>query len=343
MRIGVLTAGGDAAGLNAAVRAIGRRALAAGHELFGVRDGWAGLIGELDAIELSRPELSGIIGQGGTLLGTLRYDLDHPAGGRDQVLTGIAEQFDALIAIGGDGTMGVAQWLAERGCPIVGVPKTLDNDLCATDYCIGFDTAVGIVSEALDRLHTTAASHHRVIVLETMGRATGWVAAMGGLAGGADLIVIPEFAISMDEIVAHIHHRHTRGSSFSIVVVAEGVAPSALGGTDPATPLTDSLGRLRVASRGVGHFVADEIARVTGFETRCTVLGHVQRGGSPSAHDRIWASHLGSDAYDAVLESAWGTIPVVQGARVVRVPIADVIERTHQVPRELYELCATFF
>jgi 6-phosphofructokinase 1 len=343
VRIGVLTAGGDAPGLNAAVRAIGRRALAAGHEVLGVRNGFAGVAGPLDAFALTRADLSGIVGLGGTLLGSVRHDLDHPDGGRARVLETVAAELDALVTIGGDGTMHVAQWLAERGCAVVGVPKTLDNDLAGTEYCIGFDTAVGIVTEALDRLHTTAASHHRVIVLETMGRASGWVAAMGALAGGADYVVIPEFPVGMAEIVEHIHHRRRLGSSFSIVVVAEGVDPVSLGATGSPPAELDAMGRVRVASHSVGHYLAGRIGELTGFETRCTVLGHVQRGGSPSAHDRIWASHVGSAAYDAVLEGDWGAIPVVRAGQVVRARISEVIARPHPVPRGLYELCATFF
>ena len=201
MRIGVLTAGGDAPGLNAAIRAIGNMAMRDGHEVIGIANGWAGLVGDFEGELLTAKDLRGIIGQGGTLLGTARYNLDDPPGGRECVLNAIEEHVDALIAIGGDGTQRISHWLAERNAPVIGVPKTLDNDLPGTDYCIGFDTAISIVAESLDRLNTTAASHHRVIVVETMGRATGWVAALGGLAGGADMIVIPEFPITMDEIV----------------------------------------------------------------------------------------------------------------------------------------------
>jgi len=223
VRIGVLTAGGDAPGLNAAIRAIGGLAMRDGHEVIGIANGWAGLVGEFEGSVLSAKDLRGVIGQGGTLLGTARFDLDQPPGGRDRVLAAIEEHLDALIAIGGDGTQQISYWLAERGASVVGVPKTLDNDLPGTEYCIGFDTAISIVAESLDRLHTTAASHHRVIVVETMGRATGWVAALGGLAGGADMIVIPEFPITMDEIVEHINVRRAAGLVFSMVVVAEGI------------------------------------------------------------------------------------------------------------------------
>jgi hypothetical protein len=232
MRIGVLTAGGDAPGLNAAIRAIGQMAIRDGHEVIGIANGWAGLAAEYAGRPLVASDLQGVIAQGGTLLGTARYNLDKPEGGRQRVLDAIDEHLDALISIGGDGTHRISSWLAERGAPIVGVPKTLDNDLLNTDYCIGFDTAISIVAESIDRLYTTAASHHRVMVVETMGRLTGWVAAMGGLAGGADMIVIPEFPVTMDDIMTHLERRQAAGLAFSIVVVAEGVNLATLGGTE---------------------------------------------------------------------------------------------------------------
>jgi 6-phosphofructokinase 1 len=343
MRIGILTAGGDAPGLNAAVRAVGRRAIAAGHEVFGIRNGWSGLVGEVDDFALDRVDLAGILTEGGTLLGSIRFNLDNPPGGRERVLENVNRRYDAVVAMGGDGTMAIAGWLAERGAPVIGVPKTLDNDLAGTDYCIGFDSAVSIVSEALDRLHTTAASHHRVMVLETMGRSTGWVATMGGLAGGADLIVIPEFAVSYEEIAAHVARRHDDGRTFSIVVVAEGVSLRSLGGHDLAGVPDDALGRTQAAGHNVGQHVAHQIHHLTGFETRATVLGHVVRGGSPTAHDRIWATHVGSAAYDAVTEGDFGAIPVVRHGALARARIGEVIASRHLVPRELYELCAHFF
>ena len=343
MRIGVLTAGGDAPGLNAAVRALGRRALADGHVVMGVSDGWSGLVsddGQVQQRPLSRVDLAGILASGGTVLGSVRCNLDDPAGGRERVLSNIFKNFDALVAMGGDGTMRIAQWLNENGARIVGVPKTLDNDLCATEYCIGFDTAVGIVSEALDRLHTTAASHHRVMVLETMGRSTGWVAALGGLAGGADFVVIPEFPVTLEDVVTHVRQRHESGRAFSIVVVAEGVR---FGSTSNAAVPKHKAFATKGSSRGIGHVISEYIRRATGFETRATVLGYVQRGGTPSAHDRVWATYVGSAAYDAVRDEAWGMIPVVQNGSITRVDIKKTIEKTHVVPRELYELCAHFF
>ncbi len=343
MRIGVLTAGGDAPGLNAAVRAIGRSALAEGHDVIGVHDGWAGLIGTPNTYALDRASLAGILPQGGTILGSVRFDLDHPDGGRDRVLATINDHFDALIAIGGDGTLNVARWLADHGAPVVGVPKTLDNDLAATEYCIGFDTAVGVVAEALDRLHTTAASHHRIIVVETMGRATGWVATLGGLAGGADFIVIPEFPVTIDAVEAHVRRRHSAGSSFSIVVVAEGVTLASFGSAEPDDAPVDQLGRVQLARRSVGHHLAEELERRTGFDTRTAVLGYVQRGGTPSAYDRINATRVGAAAYDAVRAGLFGSVPILRGGEIECVPLADVTATVKVVPREIYDLATRFF
>jgi 6-phosphofructokinase len=343
MRIGVLTAGGDAPGLNAAIRGIGQMAFRDGHELIGIENGWAGLAHEFSGRSLTPNDLSGIVGQGGTLLGTARYDLDNPPGGRDDVLSSIDENLDALVAIGGDGTQRISHWLAERGAPVVGVPKTLDNDLHGTDYCIGFDTAISIVAESLDRLYTTAASHHRVMVVETMGRSTGWVAAMGGLAGGADLIVIPEFPMTMDEIIAHLVKRRSSKSAFSIVVVAEGINLGTIGGVESGQLNAEGVGGVRLATRGVGQFVASMIDEHGGFEVRTTVLGHLQRGGSPTAYDRIWATRVGAAAYDAVAAGKFGMIPVVRGGEVELAPLITVATGQRRVPRELYDLCAAFF
>lgn len=343
MRIGVLTAGGDAPGLNAAIRAIGHLGLRDGHEIIGIANGWAGLAGDFDGMSLTSNDIRGIIGQGGTLLGTARYSLDKPEGGRDHVLAAIDQNLDTLVAIGGDGTQCISNWLAERGAPVVGVPKTLDNDLPGTEYCIGFDTAISVVAESLDRLHTTAISHHRVIVVETMGRSTGWVAAMGGLAGGADMIVIPEFPVTMNEIVEHINKRRRAGIMSSIIVVAEGINLATLGGLDSPELSGDDLGVIRHAKRGVGHFVAAKIEELGGFEVRTTVLGHLQRGGSPTAHDRIFATRVAAAAYDAVIAGKFGMIPVVRDDQVILTQLATVAVGQRKVPREFYDLCSVFF
>ena len=294
------------------------------------------------ANNVPRPR-NNVLAQGGTLLGTARYNLDKPEGGRQRVLDAMDAHLDALVAIGGDGTQRISNWLADHGAKVVGVPKTLDNDLLGTDYCIGFDTAVSIVCESLDRLYTTAASHHRVMVVETMGRATGWVAAMGGLAGGADLIVIPEFPLTMDQIIDHLVMRRATGYGFSIVVVAEGINLETLGGTELNGVPTEGIGGVRLATRGVGQFLASQIDAHGGFEVRTTVLGHLQRGGSPTAYDRIWATRVGAAAYEAVAQGTFGVIPVVRGNEVVLAPLTDVANGQRQVPREIYELCTAFF
>ena len=342
MRIGLLTGGGDAPGLNAAIRAAGRKALAAGHSVWGVRNGWAGLVGEGDTYPMGRPRFSGILPLGGTVLGSSRVNPMKREGGREEVLANLERaKFDALIAIGGDDTLSVAAWLAEQDVHVVGVPKTMDNDLLITEYCIGFDSAVSVVAEALDRLHTTAASHHRVMVVEVMGRDTGWVALMGGLAGGADMIIIPEHPVSLDEVVTHLDARHRAGSDFSIIVVAEGVDMG--GGVEVDSERRDAFGHVQLSRRGVGESLAAAIEERTGHETRTTVLGHLQRGGSPSAYDRIWATRVGAAAYDLVEEERFGWMPVVRCGAVDTARIADVVAEQRRVPRELYELATVFY
>ncbi|HXA29115.1 MAG TPA: ATP-dependent 6-phosphofructokinase [Candidatus Angelobacter sp.] len=344
MRIGILTGGGDAPGLNAAIRAVGRPAVAAGHTIVGIHNGWAGLVGDGDWTELTRRDLGGILPIGGTMLGSSRTNPMKMEGGLDRVQENLRRaSLDALVAIGGDDTLSVAAWLAEHGAPVVGVPKTMDNDLSVTEYCIGFDTAVSIVAEAVDRLHTTATSHHRVMVCEVMGRDTGWVAVMGGLAGGADMIVIPEFAVSMDEVVEHTHRRRSAGSGFSIIVVSEGVEIDGSGGTDDPAAQRDAFGHVQLSRRGVGERLASIIEERTGFETRATVLGHTQRGGSPSAYDRIWATHVGYGAWQLVARGDFGLMPVVQCGRIEVAPIRDVVAEQRRVPRELYDLATVFF
>jgi phosphofructokinase-like protein len=343
VKIGVLTGGGDAPGLNAAIRAVGRRALLAGHEMLGIRNGWAGLIGDGDIMPLERPQFSGILPLGGTMLGSSRVNPMKREGGREEVLRNLERAgVDALVAIGGDDTLSVAAWLASQGAPVVGVPKTMDNDLSITDYCIGFDSAVSVVTEALDRLHTTASSHHRVMVCEVMGRDTGWVAVMGGLAGGADMIIIPEFPVTLDEVVAHLDVRRRAGSDFSIIVVAEGVQ---MDGLIPEADgeERDQFGHVMLGRRGVGDWLTRRIEQLTGHETRATVLGHVQRGGSPSAYDRIWATRVGAHAYDLAHTHRWGDMPVVTCGAVDTARIADVVAETRRVPRELYELAQVFY
>jgi ATP-dependent phosphofructokinase / diphosphate-dependent phosphofructokinase len=344
VRIGVLTGGGDAPGLNAAIRAVGRKALSAGHSVWGVRNGWAGLVGDGDIFPMGRPRFSGILPLGGTVLGSSRVNPMKRDGGREEVLSNLKRaQFDALVAIGGDDTLSVAAWLAEQDAHVVGVPKTMDNDLMITEYCIGFDSAVSVVAEALDRLHTTAASHHRVMVVEVMGRDTGWVALMGGLAGGADLIIIPEFPLTLDEVVAHLDTRRRAGSDFSIIVIAEGVRMNGTAPGDESGESRDAFGHVQLSRRGVGESLTRLIEERTGHETRTTVLGHLQRGGSPSAYDRIWATRVGASAYDLVDQEQFCFMLVMRCGAVEPARIADVVAEQRRVPRELYELATVFY
>lgn len=344
MRIGILTGGGDAPGLNAAIRAVGRKAFLAGDTLRGIHNGWAGLCDEPDFFDIERRALSGILQLGGTMLGSSRVNpLKRPNGIPEVIANLKRAEIDALVAIGGDDTLSVAAGLAERGAHVVGVPKTMDNDLSVTEYCIGFDSAVSIVAEALDRLHTTAASHHRVMVVEVMGRDTGWVAVMGGLAGGADLIIIPEFPVSLDDVVKHLENRRAGGSDFSIIVTSEGVQIKGVELEDVRDSKRDAFGHVQMGKRGVGERLAGLIEERTGYETRATVLGHTQRGGSPSAYDRIWATHVGAAAYDLVTQARWGEMPVVRNGGVEVAKIADVVVEQRRVPRKLYDLAHIFY
>lgn len=340
MRIGVLTGGGDAPGLNAAIRAVARRAFQLGHQITGVRNGWAGALSG-DMADLAAADVRGILPLGGTILGTSRTNpMKEPDGVQRVISTLRRNGVDGLVAIGGDDTLSVARCLHEAGYAVVGVPKTIDNDLSATEFCIGFDTAVGIVMEALDRLHTTASAHHRVMVVEVMGRDTGWVAMVGGLAGGADLIVIPEYEVTLDEIVEHLRRRRGEGKDFSIIVVAEAVTIPGLELVGDAR--TDAFGHVQLSKRGVGDALSRRIEQETGFETRVTVLGHLQRGGSPSAVDRLWATRLGVAATDLLHEGRSGVAPVRREGEVAVVPLADLVAQQRRVPRELYELSRTF-
>lgn len=344
MRIGILTGGGDAPGLNAAIRAVARRAFAADDTVLGIRNGWAGMVGDDGWEELGRRNVSGILQLGGTMLGSSRTNPIKLDGGLDRVgATMERAGLDALVAIGGDDTLSVAARLAETGAHVVGVPKTMDNDLGVTEYCIGFDSAVAVVTEALDRLHTTAASHHRVMVVEVMGRDTGWVAVMGGLAGGADMIVIPEFPVGLDDVIDHLHTRRAKGSDFSIIVVAEGAHLEGMPGVEDTRGQRDAFGHVRLSERGVGERLAALVEERTGLETRATVLGHTQRGGSPTAYDRVWATHVGAAAHRLAGEGAWGRMPVVRCGGVETAAIADVVAEQRRVPRELYDLARVFY
>jgi 6-phosphofructokinase 1 len=343
MRIGVLTGGGDAPGLNAAIRAVARRAFQLGHSVSGVKNGWAGCLGEGLISELEPADVRGILPLGGTILGTSRTNPLKEQDGIPRVIKALKHNgIDALVPIGGDDTLSVAAKLSEAGFPTVGVPKTIDNDLSVTEFCIGFDTAVGVVTEALDRLHTTASAHHRVMVVEVMGRDTGWVALQGGVAGGADLIIIPEFEVTLSDVTAHLYRRRGEGKLFSIIVVAEGAHIAELDQQTSGERETDAFGHIRLAKRGIGDTLASRVERETGFETRVTVLGHLQRGGSPTPVDRIWATRLGVAAVELIVAGRSGVIPIRRNGDVEVVPIADVIKETRRVPKELYDLNRVF-
>jgi ATP-dependent phosphofructokinase / diphosphate-dependent phosphofructokinase len=343
VRIGVLTGGGDAPGLNAAIRAVARRAFQLGHQVSGVKNGWAGCLEEGLIDELTPADVRGILPMGGTILGTSRTNPSKEKDGIARVVNTLRHHaVDALVPIGGDDTLSVAAKLHDAGFPTVGVPKTIDNDLSVTEFCIGFDTAVGVVTEALDRLHTTASAHHRVMVVEVMGRDTGWVALMGGVAGGADLIIIPEFETSLIEVVKHLYRRRGEGKLFSIIVIAEGARIPELEREQGGEAEKDAFGHIRLAKRGVGDLLAGAVEQQTGFETRVTVLGHLQRGGSPSPVDRIWATRLGVAAVELIVQGKSGVIPIRRNGEVEVVPLAEVVKEQRRVPKELYGLAQVF-
>jgi len=334
MKIGILTGGGDCPGLNAVIRAVVRRALSFGIEVLGIRNGFLGLI-EGDVEPLTAFSVTGILPKGGTILGTSRYDPLRVMEDRQKLLNNLKRYgLDALIAVGGDGTLSAAHELHEMGVPIVGVPKTIDNDLKGTDYTFGFDTAVNVVRDAVDRLHTTAESHHRVMVVEVMGRRVGWIAALGGLAGGADFILIPEKPYRIDEMCKVLDSRHRRGRPFSIVVVAEGAFPA---GEDPPARVGEG------GSASIGFRVAKQIADCLGVETRVTVLGHIQRGGSPTAFDRIIGTRFGLRAVDLVREGRFGQMVALHGTRIEAVPLSEATAGPKQMDLEQFADAEVFF
>jgi ATP-dependent phosphofructokinase / diphosphate-dependent phosphofructokinase len=354
-RIGLLTGGGDCPGLNAVIRAVVRSGLPGGHSFLGFRHGWAGVL-EDDAFELTLERTVGILPRGGTILGTSRT---NPfAGGGDDGLGAIratlaSREVDALIPIGGEDTLGVALALNEAGIPVVGVPKTIDNDLGGTDVTFGFQTAVQIVTDAIDRLHTTAESHNRVIVVEVMGRHAGWIATHAGIAGGADAILVPERPFDIEQVCAHLRRRHERGRDFSIVVVAEGAtpragtlrdggdgAPLAPAGGRPTTG-TDAFGHARLG--GIGVLLEAEIEARTGYETRVTILGHVQRGGTPVAFDRVLATRFGVAALNAAAAGRFGAMVALRGTAIVEVALADALAEPKLLDAGLYETAELFF
>lgn len=342
VKVGVLTGGGDCPGLNAAIRAVVRRSTDFGYQVMGIRNGWAGLIGEGRVDPLTPRGVSGILPVGGTILGTSRTNPLKNPDHLEQVHENLRRhEIDALVAIGGDDTLSVAARLFEQGVRVVGVPKTMDNDLWGTDYTIGFHSSVSIVMDAIDKLHTTATSHHRVLVVEVMGRDAGWVATVGGLAGGADFILIPEVQSDVEEVCEHLRHRKALGKDSSIIVVAEGASVGGIEMHDAEE--RDAFGHVRLDRRNIGELVGREIERRTGFETRVTVLGHLQRGGSPSMFDRVLASRLGVKAVDYIHEGKFGYMAALQGTRIVPVLLADAVGRSKTVDLDLYELAKVFY
>jgi ATP-dependent phosphofructokinase / diphosphate-dependent phosphofructokinase len=341
MRIGLLTGGGDCPGLNAVIRAVVRKGIDAyGDELIGFHDGWRGVL-ENSCDPLTIDSTRGILPRGGTILGSSRtnpYKRDDGLARVKETLS--TNELDGLIAIGGEDTLGVANRLNGDGVPVIGVPKTIDNDLGATDVTFGFDTALYVASEAIDRLHTTAESHNRILVVEVMGRHAGWIALHSGIAGGADVILIPEIPFDIDEVCRLIRRRHERGRYFSIVVAAEGAMPKA-GTITLTTGEVDEFGHPRLG--GIGHTLEREIEKRTGYETRATVLGHVQRGGTPTPFDRVLATRLGLAAIDAAHADRWAMMTALRSTQIELVALGDAVEQLRTVPVEEYERYGVLF
>ena len=345
-KIGVLTGGGDCPGLNAVIRAVVRRADEYGYEVMGIREGWRGLMDPPLHERLNRERVRGILHLGGTIIGTSRATpFKKDASGRDrvrEVMRNIERlKLEALIAIGGEGTLNVSNKMWELGVPIVGVPKTIDNDIPGTDFTFGFDTAVAIATDAIDRLHSTAEAHQRLMIVEVMGRHAGWIATYCGIAGGADIVLVPEQPIDLDAVTASLSRRHTR-AKFSIVVVAEGarIKTSNSGQEGLVAKGLDEFGRPRLG--GIGQVLADELERRLGFETRVSVLGHVQRGGTPTAHDRVLATRFGVAAADFVHADRFGQITALKGNHIVPLPISVVAGPLKTVD-ETYDIAKVFF
>ena len=341
-KIGVLTGGGDCPGLNAVIRAVVKRALDTYNlQVLGIREGWAGLVkGRVEP--LTYFSISGILPRGGTILGTSRTNPLKSEETLQRVLNTIKKfGIDGLVVIGGEDTLGVAGRLHEMGIPIVGVPKTIDNDLPCTDYTFGFDTAVSIVTEAIDRLHTTAESHHRVMVIEVMGRHTGWIATISGIAGGADCILIPEIPFKIDDVAAMIKRRCERGKTFSIIVVAEGVEFGETDGQVVQDEKTDEFGHALLG--GVGNVIGKKIQELTGMETRVTNLGYIQRGGTPTAFDRVLATRFGVKAVDLLASKEYGKMVCLRGNSVESVDLKEVTSSSKTINPELFQVAELFF
>ncbi len=338
--IGILTGGGDCPGLNAVIRAVVKTAQRYDYSVIGIRNGWKGIV-EGDVEPLTEYSVTGILPKGGTILGTSRTNPLKSQEQTQQMLTNIKRfGIDAIVAVGGDDTLSVATRLHQMNIPVVGIPKTIDNDLSGTDYTFGFDTAVSIVTDAIDRLHTTAESHHRIMVLEVMGRHAGWIATIAGIAGGADQILIPEVPFDIDEVCEGLKRRWERGKKFSIVVIAEGAKPKDMETFVTASAKVDEFGHEQLG--GIGHLLGRAIEERIGAETRVTVLGHVQRGGSPTAHDRVLATRYGVKAVEQIHEGKYGVMVALHGNKIVPVPLSDAITQK-KVDPDLYEMARIFY
>ena len=341
MKVGILSGGGDAPGINAVIRAVVRKGFQHYRdEIVGIKDGWRGLL-EGEFLPLDLKSASGILPRGGSILGTSRTNPFKQENGARKILKNAKKTgIEAVVVIGGEDTLSVAYKMGEFGLKCIGVPKTIDNDLPGTDYTFGFNTAVTIATEALDRLHTTAEAHHRVIILEVMGRYTGWIALEAGLAGGADVILIPEKPFDVKEVCEYIKRRQERGRNFSIIVVAEGAKPK--GGKEIVySESIDEFGHIRLG--GIGYYLGKEIEKCLSIETRVVVLGHLQRGGSPTAFDRILATRFGIAAIDLVHEEKFGYMVAIKGNKIVSVPLKDVAGKRKTVDLELYDIASVFF
>lgn len=341
MKVAVLTGGGDCPGLNAVIRAIVRRGEQQNLEIMGIRDGWEGLL-EDRHFRLTRQRVSGILHLGGTILGTSRATPFASPDGPERIMRMLQRHnIGAVIAIGGEGTLAAATKMHALGAPVVGVPKTIDNDLGGTDFTFGFDTAVAIATEAIDRLHSTAESHQRVMVVEVMGRHVGWIAAYAGVAGGADAILVPERKARIDEVIAHVERRRREGRKFSIIVCAEGALVDLGEGARLISRGKDEWGHERLG--GVAQLVAEAIEGRTGIETRVTVLGYVQRGGSPTAADRVLATRYGVKAAELAAEKRWGMMAALRGDAIVEVPLAEATRALKTLDPKFYEMASVFF
>jgi 6-phosphofructokinase 1 len=346
MKIGILTSGGDCPGLNAVIRAIVRKAVIEKINVIGIRNGWKGIFDE-DYIELGINEVGGIIGRGGTILGTSRFSPFGQDGGKEILLEKVNEAgFDALICIGGEGSMHIAKLAHDAGINVVGLPKTIDNDIYGTDYTFGFDTASNIAMEAIDRLHTTAESHHRIMICEVMGRNAGWIAIRSGIAGGADMILIPEKKIKIQEVIDVINKRLSRGKLFSIIVVAEGCEflEEELESFkhNPKTNIKyDEFGRERLG--GISYYLAEEIEERTGIEARTVILGYVQRGGTPTAFDRVIGTRYGVHSIEMIKEGKFGRMAALRGVKITDISLEEAISKVKRVDDAYYEVAKVFF